>query len=62
MILFNPVKTADTIAFEAYDPNDPAKPTLLSFDQVAQIFTLPANRYWPGGKLDALEIYRTWWF
>ncbi len=62
MILFNPIKTADSTAFEAYDPNDPAKPTLLSFDHAAQTFTLPANRYWPGGKLDALEIYRTWWF
>ena len=62
MILFNAMKTGDGVSFEAYDPNEPAKATVLSFDRVAQTFTLPATRYWPGGKLDALEIYRTWWF
>jgi hypothetical protein len=48
--------------FEAYDPNDPARPASLVFDERACAFMLEANRYWPGGPLDVLEIYRSWWF
>ncbi|HEX3798771.1 MAG TPA: hypothetical protein VH413_08715 [Verrucomicrobiae bacterium] len=62
MILFNAIETATGPSFEAYDPNDPARPTWLSFNRAEKTFTLPATRYWPGGKLEALEIYRNWWF
>lgn len=48
--------------FLAYDPNEPAQPVPLSFEAAARTFTLPANRYWPGGKLDVIEVYRSWWF
>jgi hypothetical protein len=60
MVLFDAIETGDAIRFQAYDPNDSAKPTLLSFDCAAQTFFLPANRYWAGGKLDVIEIYRGW--
>lgn len=48
--------------FLAYDPNEPGQPVTLSFEAAARTFTLPANRYWPGGKLDVIEVYRSWWF
>jgi hypothetical protein len=48
--------------FRAYDPNDPAGPTTLTFDEGTRTFTLPANRYWSGGRLDVIEICRNWWF
>ncbi len=60
MLLFNAVETSDGPMFEAYDPNEPAKPVWLLFDNAAQSFVLPATRYWAGGRLDVLEIYRTW--
>jgi hypothetical protein len=60
MVLFDAIETGDEIRFQAYDPNDPEKPTLLSFDRATQTFFLPANRYWAGGKLDVIEIYRGW--
>ena len=60
MVLFDASQTGEEIRFQAYDPNDPDKPTLLSFDRAAQTFYLPANRYWAGGKLNVIEIFRGW--
>jgi len=60
MVLFDVAETADGLRFEAYDPNDPAKPTPLSFNAATRTFFLPANRYWAGGRVDVIEIYRGW--
>ncbi len=60
MVLFGAVETAAGVRFEAYDPNDPVNPTELLFDPAAHTFLLPANRYWAGGRLDVIEIYRGW--
>jgi hypothetical protein len=48
--------------FAAYDPNDAGQPAVLTFNEATRTFSLPANRYWPGGRLDVIEIYRSWWF
>jgi hypothetical protein len=48
--------------FIAYDPNDPAKPMTITYDSARQIFTVPRNKYWPGGRLKVIEIYRNWFF
>jgi hypothetical protein len=48
------------VDFSAYDPNQPAQPVTLSFDRVKQTFSLPENRYWAGGRLNVIEIYRSW--
>jgi hypothetical protein len=61
MILFDASETPTGVVFEAYDPNQPAKPTEVSFDRATRTFSLPANHYWAGGALDVLEIYRGWW-
>jgi hypothetical protein len=60
MMLFDVIETGDEIRFQAYDPNDPEKPTLLSFNRSTETFFLPANRYWAGGKLDVIQIFRSW--
>ena len=60
MVLFGAEETKSDICFQAYDPNDPEKPTRLSFDRARRIFSLQANRYWAGGRLDVIEIYRGW--
>ena len=61
MSLFDVVKTADRYQFTAYDPNQPAQPVLLTFDQARQTFQLAPNSYWPGGELNVIQIYRHWW-
>lgn len=60
MVLFGTKETEVGVCFQAYDPNDPEKPTQLLFDRATRIFSLPANQYWAGGRLDVIEIYRGW--
>lgn len=47
--------------FLAYDPNDPDRPACLTNDGQQRAFSLPANRYWRGGKLNVFEIARRWY-
>ena len=61
MILFDVAETANGWEFSAYDPNDPAQPARLAFDRTTKSFLLPPNRYWAGGNLNVIEIYRSWW-
>jgi hypothetical protein len=61
MILFDVEATPSGLTFNAYDPNQPASPTTVQYDRGTKQFSLPANAYWAGGKLDVIEIYRDWW-
>jgi hypothetical protein len=60
MIVFNAKETPGGFEFQAYDPNNPAQPASLTYDRATRTFSLPPNRYWPGGALDIIEIYRNW--
>jgi len=60
MILYDVNETSEGLCFGAYDPNDSTKPTQISYDKRQKIFSLPANSYWAGGRLDVIEIYRSW--
>ena len=62
MVIFGATDLATQIEFHAYDPNDAEKPTQLLFDRATNTFSLPANKYWAGGVLDVIEIYRNWFF
>jgi hypothetical protein len=62
MLVFAAELSGRQTIFQAYDPNDPACPARLAYDADARTFSLPANRYWAGGNLDIIEIYRSWWF
>ena len=48
--------------FQAYDPNQPARPVTLTFSPHQRTFFLPASFYWPGGRVDVIHILRNWWF
>jgi hypothetical protein len=60
VVIFGVRESGPEVRFQAYDPNDPAKPAELTFDQASRTFLFPANRYWAGGRVDVIEIYRTW--
>ena len=60
MLIFDATETATGIQFSAYDPNDPVRPTTLTYDGQARMFTLPRNKYFPGGKVNVYEIYSAW--
>lgn len=61
MVLFDAKPADHGTVFLAYDPNDPARPSEITFDSATQTFSLPSNRYWIGGMLNVIEIYRNWW-
>ncbi|MFZ0829083.1 MAG: hypothetical protein WAO02_16845 [Verrucomicrobiia bacterium] len=60
MVVFDGVETGRGFEFQAYDPNDPIRPSQLTFDRASQTFFLPGNLYWVGGSLNLIEIYRNW--
>lgn len=60
LILFAAVNTKAGVEFSAYDPNQPAQPAKLVFDRTLKTFSLPPNRYWSGGDVNVIEIYRSW--
>jgi hypothetical protein len=61
MVVYAAERTSDGASFLAYDPNDIARPATLSFTTDSSTFFLPTTRYWPGGRVDVIEIYRRWW-
>ncbi len=62
VLVFDAKEQEDRIGFSVYDPNDPDKPKELTFDRAQERFVFPASNYWPGGRLDVYEIYRSFLF
>ena len=60
VVLFGATATEKEILFAAYDPNAPDKPTTLTYDRTARVFSFPTNFYFPGGHVDVYEIYCNW--
>lgn len=60
VLLFDAKETQTNIVFSVYDPNKPDKPKMLTFDRAGRTFTFAGNDYWPGGRLDVYEVYRSW--
>jgi hypothetical protein len=60
VVVFGVRESGPEIRFQAYDPNVPAQPAELTYDRASRTFLFPANQYWAGGRVDAIEIYRTW--
>jgi hypothetical protein len=59
-VIFKAEEAAAQIRFETYDPNRPAAPVWITFDRATRTFDLPANDYFPGGRVDLYEIYHRW--
>jgi hypothetical protein len=60
VLLFAVEETEEGYRFQAYDPNYPETPAQVTFDRKARSFFMPANHYFVGGRLDIIEIFRTW--
>jgi hypothetical protein len=60
VLLFDAKETVKEIQFSVYDPNKPDRPKTLTFDRASRTFAFPGNDYWPGGRVDIYEIYRSW--
>jgi hypothetical protein len=60
LLLFRLTETEKEIQFAAYDPNSHEAATTLTYDRSTRTFSLPTNFYFPGGELNAYEIYVNW--
>ncbi len=60
MIVFDATESETEIQFAAYDPNLPEKAATLAFQRAESSFYLPVNSYWAGGRLNIIEIFRSW--
>jgi hypothetical protein len=58
MVLYSARSSGEGLVFDAYDPNVPAGPAGLTFNNGDRTFHLPANTYWAGGGLNVIEICR----
>jgi hypothetical protein len=50
-------ETETGLRFTAYDPNQPGRPTELSYHRAARTFYFPRNHYWAGGKVNVVEAF-----
>jgi len=57
VLMFGAKETPQQIEFLTYDPNQPEKPVLITFDRAARTFRLPPNAYFPGGRVDVYPIF-----
>ena len=57
VLVYDAEETPAEIRFRAYDPNDAARPVLLTYDRAARMFTYAATPYFPGGPAKAYEVY-----
>lgn len=60
ILVFDEEGSEKEIRFQAYDPNLPGAPVTLRFNRETRTFSLPASIYFPGGRVDAYEIYHRW--
>lgn len=60
ILVFASEESPQEIRFRCYDPNHPSGPVQLTFDRQTRTFKLPANDYFPGGRVDVYEIYNRW--
>jgi hypothetical protein len=60
LLLFDVDESDKEIRFSVYDPNDPSRPTTLTYDRASRTFYFPANNYFPGGTVHIYEVYRNW--
>jgi len=60
VLLFAAEERLDEIQFTAYDPNNPAKSIVLTFNRARSRFTFPATPYFAGGRVDVYQVYGAW--
>jgi hypothetical protein len=58
VLIYSSEESPSAITFVAYDPNDPGRPAMLTFDRETSAFLFERNRYFAGGTVKVYEVYR----
>ncbi len=57
VVMFDAQSTPTATLFTTYDPNEPEKSCVITFDRNTRTFNLPPNAYFQGGRVDVYPIY-----
>ena len=60
LLIFGVSAGSAGLEFQCYDPNICEKPLILRYENAGRTFIFPRTHYFPGGKVNAYEIYRGW--
>jgi hypothetical protein len=60
VLVFDAKESEKEIVFSIYDPNKTDGPRTLNYDRATRTFNFASNDYFPGGRVDAYEVYRSW--
>lgn len=58
VLLIRAERRPEGLLFEAYDPNQPARPALLRFDAASRQFLFEASHYFRGGPVNVYEVHK----
>jgi hypothetical protein len=58
ILLFGLTESEWEFQFDGYDPNISDHPVKLIYDRASRTFRFPATRYWAGGALNVIQIFR----
>jgi hypothetical protein len=57
LMVFGGSTSGEVVEFQCYDPNICEKPIILMYNRAERTFIFPRTHYFPGGKVNAYEIY-----
>jgi hypothetical protein len=57
LVVFHLESSGSKVFFAAYDPDSPDRPIWLTFDRSLRSFRFPSTRYFPGGRVNAYEVF-----
>lgn len=60
VLIFDAKESEKEITFSIYDPNKTDGPRTLNYDRATRTFNFDSNDYFPGGRVDVYEVYRSW--
>ncbi|MBL9136247.1 MAG: hypothetical protein JNK85_10280 [Verrucomicrobiales bacterium] len=60
LVLYDAQPAPEGWDFIAYDPNRTDGPVVVRYTHAHRTFTLSANEYWPGGRIDVIAIFQNW--
>ena len=57
LLIYAAEEVPTSIIFSAYDPNDPSRPALLTYERRTDTFHFQRNQYFGGGPVRVYEVY-----
>jgi hypothetical protein len=60
LLIYDATEEGLAVRFAVYDPNNPERPTELTYDRRTRTFHFGRSNYFPGGPVNLYEVYTGW--